>query len=43
MRNLLANGELKHIRMGSSYLLPRTAIQEFVERKMHYPLNRGKK
>lgn len=40
IRNLLAKGELQHIRMGSNYLLPRAAIEEFIARKMHTPFQR---
>jgi excisionase family DNA binding protein len=37
IRNLLAEGELKHVRIGSHYLLPVDAIDEFLERKMFRP------
>ncbi len=37
IRNLLAEGELKHVRIGSHYLLPLDAIDEFLERKMFKP------
>lgn len=37
IRNLLAEGELKHVRIGSHYLLPADAIDEFLERKMFRP------
>jgi excisionase family DNA binding protein len=41
IRNLLAEGELKHVRIGSHYLLPIDAIEEFLERKMHRPHEEG--
>lgn len=37
IRNLLAEGELKHVRIGSSYLAPADAIDDFLERKMVIP------
>lgn len=37
IRNLLAEGELKHVRIGSHYLLPADAIDDFLKRKMFRP------
>lgn len=37
IRSLLADGELKHVRIGVNYLLPADAIEEFVSRKMFQP------
>ena len=37
IRNLLAERELKNVRIGSHYLLPVDAIDEFLERKMFRP------
>ncbi|WP_368411215.1 helix-turn-helix domain-containing protein [Cognatishimia sp. 1_MG-2023] len=37
IRNLLRSGQLRHVRVGASYLLPRSAIAEYVERNMIEP------
>ncbi len=37
IRNLLAEGEFKHVRIGSHFFLPVDAIDEFLERKMFRP------
>ena len=36
-RNLLREGQLRHVRVGVSYLVPKTAIEEFIERNMVEP------
>ncbi len=41
IRNLLRSGHLRHVRVGTSYLLPRNAIAEYVERNMIEPLATG--
>ena len=38
IRNLLRTGHLRHVRVGASYLLPETAIAEYVERNMIEPV-----
>lgn len=37
IRNLLREGQLRHVRVGVSYLVPKTAIDEFIERNMVEP------
>lgn len=41
IRNLLRSGHLRHVRVGTSYLLPSSAIAEYVERNMIEPLATG--
>ena len=37
IRSLLRTGELRHIRIGSNYLLPKNAVEEYVARNMIEP------
>lgn len=37
IRNLLNNQSLRHIKIGSNYLLPPNAIEDFIEREMFDP------
>lgn len=41
IRKLISAGELKFVVIGRSYYLPLDAIQEFVERTMVVPVERG--
>jgi excisionase family DNA binding protein len=43
IRNLLRSGQLRHVRVGASYLLPSSAIAEYVERNMIEPMATGER
>lgn len=37
IRNLIASGDLKHVKIGASYFAPEDAIEDFLNRNMVTP------
>ena len=37
IRNLISSGQLRHVKVGAIYLLPKTAIDEFIKLNMVEP------